>query len=59
MTDMITYDQAIIAAATHLMEEPYNNTRLISEVIALMFNMNRGDVWETLRAELKEQRGGL
>jgi hypothetical protein len=59
MSDMISYDQAIIAAATQMVSEPYNNVRFISDVIALMFEKGRGEVRTDLRAELKEQRRGL
>ena len=60
MTELVSYDQAIVAAATLLIEEPkYRNVRLISEVIALMFNMCVSEVNSDIRAELKEQRRGL
>ena len=60
MTDIISYDQAIIVAATHTIEEPaHRNVRLLSEVMALMFNRCRGEVDSDIRAEIKEQRRGL
>jgi hypothetical protein len=56
MIDMISYDQAIIAGAEYLAEEPWGKTKYTADVIALMFQKNNGEVWLDLKAERKEQK---
>ena len=56
MYDVITYDQAIIAGAEYLAEEPWGKTKYTADVIALMFRKTNGEVWLDLKAERKEQK---